>query len=78
MVVVATYFLTSLLSLPHVIQIIKFFCHLCHKLKVKKKTAREYPFGSFRYAFRVWKMSLGTTDGRLKNVKTIVIGLNKV
>jgi hypothetical protein len=48
------------------------------QIKSEKKDAREYPFGSFRYAFRVWKMSLGTTDGRLKNVKSIVIGLNRV
>jgi hypothetical protein len=45
MVVVATYFLTSLLSLPHVIQIIKFFCRLCHKLKVKKKTLGNIHLG---------------------------------
>jgi hypothetical protein len=38
MVILATYFVTSLLSLPHVIQLINFFCRLCHKLKVKKRT----------------------------------------
>jgi hypothetical protein len=46
MMVVATCFLTNLLSSQHVIQAIIFFCRLCHKLKVRKKTTTEYPSGS--------------------------------
>jgi len=41
----ATYFVTSLLSLPHVIQLINFFCRLCHKLKVKKRTLGNIHLG---------------------------------
>jgi hypothetical protein len=81
MVIVATYFVTSLLSLPHVIQLINFFCRLLlpmPQIKSEKKTTGEYPFGSVRYAFRAWKMPLGTADGKPKNVKTMFIGLDRV